>query len=115
MLINCRTTHDKKVPSFGSSSGSQTDPELGDALSSANAATQVGEAEKDDENQTHSTSSTDEAEDTFLRGIIKDLCRGDQEDIKVDETAEGVSHYVTQENTLKRYHFVSVRKKLQRG
>ena len=101
MLINCRTTHDKKVPSFGSSSGSQTDPELGDALSSANAATQVGEGEKDDdENQTHSTSSTDEAEDTFLQGIIKDLCRGDQEDIKVDETAEGVSHYVTQENTL---------------
>ena len=72
----------------------------------------------------HSTSSTGEAEDTFLRGIIKDLCRGDQEDIKVDETAEGVSHYVTQENTLCRaksskgvlkHHFVSVRKKLQRG
>ena len=80
MFNNCRTTHNKKVPSFGSVSGSQTEPELGDASSSASAATLTGETEKDDENQTDSTSSTDEAEDTFLRRVISDLWRGDQQE-----------------------------------
>ena len=103
MFNNCRTTHNKKVPSFGSVSGSQTEPELGDASSSASAATLTGETEKDDENQTDSTSSTDEAEDTFLRRVINDLCSGDQqesesemsdetesEDVQEGETAESV-------------------------
>ena len=103
MFNNCRTTHSKKVPSFGSSSGLQTEPELGDASSSASAIL-TDETEKDDENDTGSTSSTDEAEDTFLRRVINDLCSGDQqesesemsdetesEDVQEGETAESVS------------------------
>ena len=91
MFINCRATNNKKVPSFGSSSGSQTEPELGDASSSASAVTQTDETEKDDGIQTDKIGSTDEAEDAFLRNVIKDLCRGDREDIRVSETNEGVS------------------------
>ena len=89
MFINCRATNNKKVPSFGSSSGSQTEPELGDASSSASAVTQTDKTEKDDGIQTDKIGSTDEAEDAFLRNVIKDLCRGDREDIRVSETNEG--------------------------
>nr|XP_058964207.1 E3 ubiquitin-protein ligase MIB2-like isoform X3 [Pocillopora verrucosa] len=85
------TTDNKKVPSFGSSSGSQTKPELSDPSFSASAATLTEETENEDKNQTDRMGSTDEAEDTFLRGVIRDLCRGDQEDIRVGVTAEGVS------------------------
>lgn len=91
MLINCRTTDNKKVPSFRSSSGSQTKPELSDPSFSASAATLTEETENEDKNQTDRMASTDETEDTFLRGVISDLCRGDQGDIRVGETAEGVS------------------------
>ena len=91
MLINCRTTDNKKVPSFGSSSGSQIKPELSDPSFSASAAALTEETENEDKNQTDRMGSTDETGDTFLRGVIRDLCRGDQEDIRVGETAEGVS------------------------
>ena len=135
MFINCRATNNKKVPSFGSSSGSQTEPELGDASSSASAVTQTDETEKDDGIQTDKIGSTDEAEDAFLRDVIKDLCRGDREDIRVSETNEGVSQekafvknirsrgkHIMSRQKFKRSskalllcHFVSVLKKLQRG
>ena len=69
--------------------------------------TQTDETEKDDAIQTDKIGSTDEAEDAFLRDVIKDLCRGDREDIRVSETNEGVSQekafvkiYVLEENTL---------------
>ena len=87
MFNNCRTTHNKKVPSFGSSSGLQTEPELGDASSSASAIL-TDETEKDDENDTDSTSSTDEAEDTFLRRVINDLCSGDQQESESEEMSD---------------------------
>nr|XP_058964216.1 E3 ubiquitin-protein ligase MIB2-like isoform X3 [Pocillopora verrucosa] len=100
-----RTTDNKKVPSFGSSSESQTEPESEDASSSASAATPIDETEKDDKNQPDSTSSTDEGEDTFLRRLISALCSGDQqesvseemsdemksEDVQEGETTESVS------------------------
>ena len=97
MFNNCRTTHNKKVPSFGSVSGSQTEPELGDASSSASAATLTGETEKDDENQTDSTSSTDEAEDTFLRRLISDLWSGDQQESVSQETSDEMESEDVQE------------------
>ena len=53
--------------------------------------TQTDETEKDDGIQTDKIGSTDEAEDAFLRDTIKELCRGDREDIWVSETIEGVS------------------------
>ena len=87
MFNNCRTTHNKKVPSFGSSSGLQTEPELGDA-SSSESAILTDEIEKDDENDTGSTSSTDEAEDTFLRRVINDLWSGDQQDSESEEMSD---------------------------
>ena len=105
MFNNFRTTDNKKVPSFGSSSESQTEPESEDASSSASAATPIDETEKDDKNQPDSTSSTDEVEDTFLRRLISALCSGDQqesvseemsdemksEDVQEGETTESVS------------------------
>ena len=97
MFNNCRTTHNKKVPSFGSVSGSQTEPELGDASSSASAATLKGETEKDDENQTDSTSSTDEAEDTFLRRLISDLWSVDQQESVSQETSDEMESEDVQE------------------
>ena len=87
MFNNCRTTHSKKIPSFGSSSGLQTEPELGDASSSASAIL-TDETETDDENDTGSTSSTDEAEDTFLRRVINDLCSGDQQESESEEMSD---------------------------
>ena len=48
--------------------------------------TQTDETEKDDGIQTDKIGSTDEAEDAFLRDAIKELCRGDREDIWVSET-----------------------------
>ena len=103
MFNNCRTTHNKKVPSFGSSCESQTELELGDASSSASATTLTDGTEKDNENQIDSSNSADEAEDTFLRDVISDLCSGDQqesvsemsdetesEDVQEGETAESV-------------------------
>ena len=103
MFNNCRTTHNKKVPSFGSSCESQTELELGDASSSASATTLTDGTEKDNENQIDSSNSAGEAEDTFLRDVISDLCSGDQqesvsemsdetesEDVQEGETAESV-------------------------
>ena len=95
MFINCRTTHDKKIPSFGSSSESQTEPELDGASSSASEATLRDKTVKDHENQTDNTA----------RRVKSDLCGGDQqesvseeisdqmesEDIKPGQTVEGVS------------------------
>lgn len=105
MLIYCRTTNNKKVPSFGLSSASQTEPEVDGASSSASVETLIDETENSDENQTDSASSTDEVESTFIRRLISDICSGDQQqsalveisdemesnDSKVGETAEGVS------------------------
>ena len=116
MLINCRTTDNKKVPSFGSSSGSQTKPELSDPSFSASAATLTEETENGDKNQTDRMGSTDETEDTFLRGVIRDLCRGDQEDIRVGETAEGVSQgKALKENIRSRGKHIVLRKKLKKS
>ena len=53
--------------------------------------TQTDETEKDDGIQTDKIGSTDEAEDAFLRDAIKELCRGDREDIWVSETNEGIT------------------------
>ena len=93
MLNNCRTTRNKKVPSFGSSSESRTKPESEDASSSASAAS---ETEKDDGNQTDSTNNTDEAEDTFLQRVISDLTEEmsnemESKDVQESVTAESVS------------------------
>ena len=88
MFNNFRTTDNKKVPSFGSSSESQTEPESEDASSSASAATPIDETEKDDKNQPDSTSSTDEVEDTFLRRLISALCSGDQQESVSDEMSD---------------------------
>ena len=115
LFNNFRTTDNKKVPSFGSSSGLQTEPESEDASSLASATTLTDETEKDDENQTDSTSNTDEAEDTFLRRVISELWSVDQqqsvseemsdemknEDVREDETAESVlQETALMENTI---------------
>ncbi|XP_066023099.1 E3 ubiquitin-protein ligase MIB2-like isoform X3 [Pocillopora verrucosa] len=107
------TTHNKKVPSFGSSCESQTELELGDASSSASATTLTDGTEKDNENQIDSSNSADEAEDTFLRDVISDLCSGDQqesvsemsdetesEDVQEGETAESVLQETALENVV---------------
>ena len=91
MLNNCRTTRNKKVPSFGSSSESRTKPESEDASSSASAATVVSETEKDDEDQTDSTNNTDEAEDTFLQRVISDLTEEMSDEMESKDVQEGVT------------------------
>ena len=88
MLNNCRTTRNKKVPSFGSSSESRTKPESEDASSSASAAS---ETEKDDGNQTDSTNNTDEAEDTFLQRVISDLTEEMSNEMESKDVQEGVT------------------------
>ena len=96
LLINCRTTHNKKVSSFGLSSDSETEPKLDNASYSAVEATQTGETV----NQTDSTNNADEEEDTILRRVISDSCGSDSEetsdeieseDVQEGETAESVS------------------------
>ena len=98
LFNNFRTTDNKKVPSFGSSSGSQTELESEDASSLASATTLTDETDKDDENQTDSTSSTDEAEDTFLRRVISDLWSGDQQQSVSEEMSDEMEKEDVQED-----------------